>query len=155
MLVHSIGLINNLKKLTIFAIFIATSCNLLPEQGYEDGSSSVELLKEEVIQLCSEIKRSLNPSSEQNSSENELDKHFRLAFDYETAGDFEQSIFHYRKAAQLSDCDCDRLHAEAGEEAAREARELLTKGGLAARPTQFFWGRLQELTQSLPCVEVR
>ncbi len=94
------------------------------------------------------------PSSEPTSSESELDRHFRLAFDYETAGDFEKAIFHYQNAAQLSQCDCDRLHAQAGEKAAKEAQDLWEKEGMAAKPTQYFWGRLQQLTETLPCVEI-
>ncbi len=57
-------------------------------------------------------------------------------------------------AAQLSHGDCDRLHAEAGGTAAKEAKDLWEKEGMAARPTQYFWGRLQQSTQTLPCVKI-
>ena len=149
-----------LKRLIILIALVVTSCNLLSDRDNGDASSSVDLQSlnsgqtEEVIKPCTEIKRPLNPDSEPNASESELDKHFRLAFDYETAGNFERAIFHYHKAAQLSQCDCDRLHAEAGVTAAKEAKDLWEKEGMAARPTQYFWGRLQQLTQTLPCVKI-
>ncbi|MGB5596055.1 MAG: hypothetical protein WBM32_10380 [Crocosphaera sp.] len=143
-----------LKTLTILIALAVTSCNLLSYQDYEGASSPGNSLFEEVIQLCTDIKRPLNPSSEPTSSESELDRHFRLAFDYETAGDFDLAIFHYQNAAQLSQCDCDRLHAQAGEKAAKEAQDLWEKEGMAAKPTQYFWGRLQQLTETLPCVEI-
>lgn len=111
-------------------------------------------LNEGSSQDCKNFKRVINPAEESISSETELDRHFRLAFSYETAAEFDQAILHYQQAAKLSTCDCDRLHAEAGERAAKETKKLFEKEGMKAKPTQFFWGRLQELTQTLPCVEI-
>ena len=148
MLALSLRGLGMLKRLTILITVIATSCNLLSEQDYGEASSPVPLLKEGVVQPCSEIKRPLNPSDEPTASESELDKHFRQAFDYETAGEFEQAIFHYHLAAQLSECDCDRLHAEAGKTAAQEAKDLWEQQRMAAKPTQYFWGAASGTNQN-------
>ncbi len=108
------------------------------------------------VQPCPSAKRPLNPSPSSSGSESELDRYFRQAYFDANAGDFTKAIANYTKAAELSAaCECDRQHAEAGEKAAREAEDVLKKGGMAAKPTQFFWGRLQELAQKLPCVIVR
>lgn len=100
---------------------------------------------------CFNIRRPLNPESNPNSSETDLDRYFRLAYNAETGGEFEGSIKYYRKASDLATCECDRAHAKAGQQAATEASKLPA----SSRPTQFFWGRLQELTKSLSCVTTR
>ncbi len=100
---------------------------------------------------CLNIRRPLNPESNPNSSETDLDRYFRLAYNAETEGNFDASIDYYRKAVELATCDCDLAHAKAGEQAATEASKLTA----SSRPTQFFWGRLQQLTKSLSCVTTR
>lgn len=104
---------------------------------------------------CFNIRRPLNPSATPQRSETVLDRYFRLAYNAEVAGDFDTAIINYRRAARLATCDCDRLHAQAGEQAAKEAKALLKMEGEGSKPTQFFWGRLQELTKSLSCVIVQ
>jgi len=101
---------------------------------------------------CLNIRRPLNPSATPQRSEAVLDRYFRFAYNAEVAGDFNTAIINYRRAAKQATCDCDRLHAQAGEQAAKEAKVLLKTEGEASKPTQFFWGRLQELTKSLSCV---
>lgn len=96
--------------------------------------------------------RPLNPSNTPNSSESTVDSYFRIAFNAEGSGDFDTAIINYRKAANAADNDCDQRHALAGVQAAQEAKDLLKKHGWQSKPTQYFWGRLQELTASLPCV---
>lgn len=104
---------------------------------------------------CLKIRRPLNPSTQPQPSETVLDRYFRIAYNAEVAGDFDTAIINYRRAANLATCDCDRLHAQAGEKAAQEAKALLKTEGEKSQPTQFFWGRLQELTKFLPCVVVQ
>lgn len=33
--------------------------------------------------------------------------------------------------------------------------DLFNHYGIASKPTQFFWGRLQELTEALHCVQIQ
>ena len=120
-------------------------------QTQASGANSRELKQKNP---CLNIRRPLNPSATPQRSETVLDRHFRLAYNAEVAGDFDTAIINYRKAAKLATCDCDRLYAQAGEQAAKEAKALFKAEGEASKPTQFFWGRLQELTKSLPCVTV-
>lgn len=143
--------------------FLSISCNtnvprkqnmLSSNEGNTLNSDNIKLNKD-VIQDCTNLTRPLNPSETPSNPESELNRQFRLAFSAEIAGEFDEAILHYRKAAELSNCECDRLHAKAGETAAKEAKDLLAKEGIAIKPTQFFWGRIQQLTQTLPCVEVR
>ena len=101
---------------------------------------------------CLKLRRPLNPDSTPQPSETDLDRYFRLAYNAETEGDFDTAITNYQKAAELASCECDRSHAQAGKQAAQEAQELLVTEGNASKPTQYFWGRLQELTRSLSCV---
>jgi hypothetical protein len=101
---------------------------------------------------CLNIRRPLNPPATPQRSETVLDRYFRLAYNAEVAGDFNTAIINYRKAAKQATCDCDRSYAQAGEQAAKEAKALLKTEGEASKPTQFFWGRLQELAKSLSCV---
>jgi hypothetical protein len=118
-----------------------------------DGSSAP------AQQACARWQRPLNPTAAPplggGSPEPALDRHFRLAFERETAGDFRAAIEHYRRAAALARCDCERAHAQAGVTAAEEAAALLEEAGMAARPTQRFWARLQQLTEGLACVRVQ
>ncbi len=102
---------------------------------------------------CPALRRPLNPSANADS-ETTLNRYFRLAFDAETGGDFDTAIINYRRAARTAPCACDRSHAQAGEQAAREAKAVAATGA-ATRPTQFFWSRLQELTASLSCVRTQ
>jgi hypothetical protein len=152
--------------LCVAVLITTTSCNL---HSPESGSTPLESETEGVLapdsgeteneletgQTCTGLIRYLNPAADQPSGETELDHHFRLAYLSAIEADFEQSILNYQQAAQLTDCDCDRLHAEAGKIAARESENLLEQEGMASKPTQFFWIRLQELTNTLPCVEIR
>lgn len=103
---------------------------------------------------CLNNSRLLNPDAEAQPSETELDRYFRLAFNAETEGIFDKAITYYQKAAEIATCECDKQHALAGKQAAEEAKNLFVKYGIASKPTQFFWSRLQELTESLPCVDV-
>lgn len=104
--------------------------------------------------ICQNLKRPLNPNAQVQPSETDLDRYFRLAFNAETEANFDATIQNYQKAAELANCECDRQHALAGKQAAVEAKNLSLKEGNASKPTQYFWGRLQELTQSLPCVQI-
>ncbi len=101
---------------------------------------------------CLKVRRPLNPKSTPLPSETALDRYFRLAYDAASAGDFNTAIANYRQAAKAATCECDRSHAQAGEQAAKEAQELLRTSGAASKPTQFFWNQLQDLTSLLPCV---
>lgn len=152
-----------LKILVALIALLVTSCSLVAPssqevasgtEGIQSLNSGKKELNAEAIQNCTNLKRPLNPASAATSSESKLSRSFRLAYAHETEGNFDKAILNYRKATELSNCDCDRLHAKAGEKAAREAKALFKKEGMAAKPTQFFWGRLQELTQPLPCVEI-
>lgn len=150
------------RVLTVCILLLVSSCNLvssvkrenLRSDNTESINSEAGKLSQEVNPDCNTLKRSLNPPEQAALSESELDKYFRLAFSSETAGNFDKAIFYYREAAKLSNCDCDTLHAEAGEKAAKEAKKLLKQAGMDAKPTQLFWGRLQQLTENLPCVEI-
>ena len=101
---------------------------------------------------CLNRRRLLNPNSTPQSSETTSDRYFRLAYDAATTGSFDVAIANYRKAAETTTCACDRSHATAGGQVAKEAKALLQTAGAASKPTQFFWNRLQELTRSLSCV---
>jgi hypothetical protein len=149
---------------TVTAILTTSSCNLVSSTGQRATSGSEDIksanlgkqeLNIKASQHCTNSKRLLNPIAESISPESNQVRYFRLAYSYAIEGDFNEAVLKYHQAAELSNCDCDRLHAEAGEKAAKEAKEIFSKEGITARPTQFFWGRLQELTQTLPCVEKR
>lgn len=126
--------------------------NQIPNPDRQSETSGIRINESPQKEPCLNIHRPLNPDSTPQLSETALDRYFRLAYNAETEGNFDISIMNYRKAAELANCECDRLHARAGEQAANEAKELLKTEGITSRPTQFFWGRLQELTQSLTCV---
>ncbi|MEG3439785.1 hypothetical protein V0288_21840 [Pannus brasiliensis CCIBt3594] len=100
-------------------------------------------------------RRPLNPSEIPGTRETDLDRYWRLAYNAAVSGDFDTAIINYRRAGAGATGDCDRQHARAGEQAAKEAKTLLKTEGEGSKPTQFFWGRLQELTRSLSCVTVR
>lgn len=150
------------RVLSVCVLLLVTSCNLVSsierENLRNDNTESIDSQQEKLSQEenpdCNTLKRALNPPEQPALSESELDKYFRLAFSSETAGNFDKAIFYYREAAKLTNCDCDTLHAEAGEQAAKEAKELYEQAGMDAKPTQLFWGRLQQLTENLPCVEI-
>ena len=118
-------------------------------------SSGANVRTSEPKDSCVQVPRPLNPSAIAQRSETTLDRYFRLAYNAAVAGDFDTAIINYRRAAKLATCDCDRIYAQAGEQAAQEAKALLKAEGEASKPTQFFWGRLQELTKSLSCVTVK
>ena len=143
-----------LLQLASCGLLISREQTNLRSDNIESVDSPSEELTQEANPDCDTLKRPLNPSEQPALSESELDKYFRLAFAYETAANFDQAIFYYGEAAKLSDCECDTLHAEAGQQAAKEAQELLQQAGMSAKPTQFFWGRLQQLTEDFPCVEI-
>lgn len=152
-----------IKTIAIGIILLATSSNVLScdHQKVASDSQDIQTLnsgkrqfKDSVISNCKNVIRPLNPANQPTSSASDLDRYFYLAYNYETEGDFDKAILNYQKAAQLSNCDCDRLHAQAGEKAAREAKKLFKEQGMASKPTQFFWGRLQVLTETLPCVKI-
>lgn len=102
-----------------------------------------------------DISRPLNPDPEPQPNETVLDRYFRLAFTQEVSGNFTKAIDYYQQAANLSQCECDHRHALAGKQAAEESQNLLEKEGIESKPTQFFWVRLQELTENLPCIQVQ
>ncbi len=102
--------------------------------------------------LCFNRPRLLNPDSTPQSSETTSERYFRLAYDAATTGSFDVAIANYRKSAENTTCECDRSHALAGEQAAKEAKALRQTEGADSKPTQFFWNRLQELTRLLSCV---
>jgi hypothetical protein len=104
---------------------------------------------------CDNISRPLNPEPNAQKLETDLDRYFRIAYNAETEEDFDTAIINYHRAFESATCDCDRSHAQAGKQAANEAKELFKKEGIASKSTQFFWGRLQELTQSLSCVTIQ
>lgn len=104
---------------------------------------------------CDNSTRLLNPNEDPKPQETELDRYFRLAFQAEAAGNFPEAIAYYQKAYDLAPCECDQQHALAGKQAAEEAQSLGDRYGAASKPTQYFWGRLQELTQTLPCVQIQ
>ncbi len=126
------------------------STNQIPSSDRQSKTSDTILSKSTQKAPCP--LRPLNPNSTPKPSETDLDRYFRLAYDAETEGNFDVAIVNYRKAAELATCECERSHANAGEQAAKEAKELFKAEGSASKPTQFFWFRLQELTQLLPCV---
>jgi hypothetical protein len=101
---------------------------------------------------CDNLRRPLNPEINTQKLETEIDRYFRIAYNAATENDFDTAIINYHRAFESATCECDQSHSQAGEQAAKEAKELLKKQGIASKPTQFFWSRLQELTQSLSCV---
>jgi hypothetical protein len=104
---------------------------------------------------CDNISRPLNPELNHQKLETELDRYFRIAYNAETEEDFDTAIINYNRAFESATCECDRSHAQAGKQAAIEAKDLFKKEGIASKPTQFFWNRLQELTQSLSCITIQ
>jgi hypothetical protein len=51
--------------------------------------------------------------------------------------------------------ECDRKHAEAGVDAAKQAKTVQQRFGARAKPTQGFWALLQKLTSSDRCVYIK
>lgn len=105
--------------------------------------------------LCNSSTRILNPSEDRKPEESELDRYFRLAFQAETAANFSEAIDYYQKAYDLAPCECDQQHALAGRKAAEEAQDIGNRYGAESKPTQYFWERLQKVTQALPCVKIQ
>ena len=75
------------------------------------------------------------------------------AFEAASGADWPAAIAAYQKAWERAACPCDRQLARAGQRAVREAWFSQRLDGMAVRPTQLFWSRLQYLTQALPCVK--
>jgi hypothetical protein len=98
--------------------------------------------------------RPINPSPQASASESELDRHFRVAFHAATGGDFDTAIINYRRAADDATDHCDRQHAEAGVQAATEAKDERTAGRTDLL-TQIFARRLEALALPLPCTTVQ
>ncbi|MGJ3246059.1 MAG: hypothetical protein ACFE0I_08300 [Elainellaceae cyanobacterium] len=97
--------------------------------------------------------RPINPDSEAPPSESIVDSYFRLAFDAAMNDtDFDTAILNYQRAGELVTTECEVSYAQAAERAAREARQAVHEG--RRNPTRSFWNRLQELTESLPCVYI-
>lgn len=119
----------------------------------ENPDPSLEIIVP--AESCQNTQRFLNPDAEPNPSETDLDRYFRLAFNSEVEGNFSKGIAYYQKAADIATCNCDQKHALAGKKAAQEAEKNFEADGLSSKPTQYFWGRLQELTQALPCVQIQ
>lgn len=142
------------RLLLIMLFLVLTSCRDLDRafRGEPDRQQSVTI-ETDRQNSCQNLKRPLNPNTQVQPSETDLDRYFRVAFNAETAGNFDAAIQNYQKATELANCECDRQHAVAGKQAAEEAKNLSLKQGAASKPTQYFWGRLQELTQSLSCVQ--
>jgi hypothetical protein len=136
-----------------------SACGLTEAQNQKGVSSSSSqqppALQDSLSDSCTNERRLLNPDIEAKPSETDLDRYFRLAFNAETEGKFDKAIAHYQKVTEIAKCECDRKHALAGKQAAREAKDLLDRYGIASKPTQYFWGRLQELTEALPCVRIQ
>ncbi len=105
--------------------------------------------------------RPLNPDRNASSFESPIDQYFRIALDAATGGDFDTAIINYQHAAAAAaDSDCDRKHAEAGVEAAKQAKAVQRKLGARGLPTQGFWQELQRRTAPLRtassrCVYIR
>jgi hypothetical protein len=97
--------------------------------------------------------RPINPDSEAPPSESTVDRYFRLAFDAAmNRTDFDTAILNYQRAGELVTTECEISYAQAAERAAQEGRQAVHEG--RRNPTRSFWNRLQELTESLPCVYV-
>lgn len=92
--------------------------------------------------LCNDSTRIMNPN-------------FRLAFQVETAENFSEAVASYQKAYDLAPSECDQQHALAGRKAAAEAQDIGNRYGAESKPTQYFWEKLQELTHTLPCVQIQ
>jgi hypothetical protein len=138
-----------ISPILLVIVGLLSGCSLLEVDP--SSNSTLELINP--LSLFCNFARPLNPEPNPEPNETELDRYFRLAFEEETSGNFQAAISYYEKAANLADCDCDRQHALFGKQAAEEAQQLLETEGIKSRPTQFFWGRLQELTENLPCIE--
>jgi hypothetical protein len=139
-------------SLTI-AVLLGGCLISFPQQSPDVSSESIN--PSPVLPHSCETIRFLNPDPQPQPQEPELDQYFRLAFEREVAGNFREAISYYQKAADNSTCECERKHALAGKQAAQEAQDLVNRHGMTSKPTQYFWGRLQELTQSLPCVQTQ
>jgi hypothetical protein len=99
--------------------------------------------------------RPLNPSPDANPSETTIDRYFRVAFTAATGGDFDTAIINYHRAMVGANNECDRKHAEAGVDAAKQAKTVQQRFGARAKPTQGFWALLQKLTSSDRCVYIK
>lgn len=128
------------------------SATQIQSQSSDKQSETSDTIISESTQKTSCPLRPLNPDLTGKPGETKLDRYFRIAYDAATVESFDVAIINYRRAVALTTCECERSHAKAGEQAAIEAKERLKTEGTASKPTQFFWIRLQELTNSLPCV---
>ena len=111
-----------------------------------------------LVTTCSPQVRSLNMAGivrDTSSSFNKDSVGQALAKAFEEAGsaNWIAADSAYQKAWELAPCSCDREHARAGQRAVREAWFAQRMYGMASRPTQLYWSRLQYLTKNLPCVK--
>ena len=127
----------------------------LPDKEQLPASSPSQTIPNISSNSCDDFSRFLNPDEEPKPQETALDRYFHLAFSSEVEGKFTEAIAFYQKAFDIATCRCDQQHALAGKKAAQEAQDLVNRYGLESKPTQYFWGRLQELTQSLPCFQIQ
>jgi hypothetical protein len=100
------------------------------------------------------LPRPINPSPEASTSETDLDYYFRVAFRSAVTEDFDTAIINYTRAANVAEDSCDRQHAEAGIQAATEAKEE-RNAGRTSLLTQIFARRLEDLALPLPCTTQR
>jgi hypothetical protein len=140
--------------ITVLGFCFLVGCGL-PDKGQLPTATYSQPIPTLTPKTCDDSPRFLNPDEAQKPQETDLDRYFRLAYKEEAEGNFETAIAYYQKAANLATCDCDKQHALAGKQAAQEAHNLVDRYGVESKPTQYFWGRLQELTQSLPCVQIQ
>ncbi|MDJ0662354.1 MAG: hypothetical protein QNJ42_23140 [Crocosphaera sp.] len=143
-----------LRLLSGILILLLSACNSPENTDLKDNVKPEQTLDSPQEYPCGDLLRPLNPTETPQPSETTLDSYFRLAYNGAVSGDFDTAILNYKKALEQTTCECDRAHAQAGKQAATEAKELLETEGMGSKPTQFFWGRLQELTRSLSCVEL-
>jgi hypothetical protein len=102
-----------------------------------------------------EARRPLNPGPGISGENKSSDRAFRIAFEAANAGDFDTAVINYGRASLAVRDPCDKAHALSGQVAAMEAKALPRSAGGQSNRSQFFWIRIQELTQGLPCVWVR
>ncbi len=69
--------------------------------------------------------RPINPNS--SSSESELDRYFRIAYEAATGADFDTAIINYHKAEKAATTNCEASYAQAGEQTAYEAKQAAKK----------------------------
>lgn len=142
------------RLITVIGFFFLMGCGL-PDNNQLSESTPSQPVTIASPNFCDNLARFINPDEQPKPQETELDRYFRLAFNEEVEGNFQKSLTYYQKAFDLATCDCDQKHALAGKKAVEETQVLVNRYGIESKPTQYFWGRLQELTQNLPCVQIQ